>query len=282
MKASREQKERDAVPVAEEQPWPSASCFIRPAEKKDYDQIADIINLERSTACPQVFLSSAPVISSDVDKAAWPCRSATRPFIVAIPVGEDMMDQSKWPPNSDRAYQEYVEFKKSQPTPPPSVFGFALVTDMPLGFLSDRCLGSRHSGQVRIFVHSEHRQKSYGTALLDKILLCTSPHHRSIIDYEWRFGHPEGIYDDPLTQNIRQHVRLYVELFCENKLQNEYTWRADMLSKFNFQEVAHLCKAVKTVQGRQWLDVVLWEFEAMETSAIRDVSPPSMSRVLRD
>ncbi|KAM4057134.1 Acyl-CoA N-acyltransferase [Hirsutella rhossiliensis] len=274
--ASRQQTEEAmaavAAPYPEEDAWPNAHCILRPARQEDFSQIANIINLEGSTAAfPQIF-DSKVIDSTDVDWISKRCQQTIRPFIVAVPMEEDMMDRSKWPPNSDRAYREYIEFKKTRPSPPPPIVGFALVTEVRLGFPQLRCPGSRYSAQVRVLVHPEYRQKSYGTALLDRILLSLSPRHRSIIDYEWKCANPARIYEHPVDRNGRQYARLYVEVFCASKVQTEYKWRAEMLSKFNFQEVAHLRDAIKTDQGHQskWLDLVLWEFAAQETSAIRE------------
>ncbi|KAF4511463.1 hypothetical protein G6O67_003259 [Ophiocordyceps sinensis] len=274
MRASRERHEqvaKPATPAPEENAWPNAHCILRPVRPDDFSQIADIMNLEGSAAFPQIFDSQA-VDTTDVDWIYKRCQKTKRPFIVAIPIEEDMMDRSKWPPNSDRAYREYVEFKKTCPSPPPPVVGFALVTEMRLGFPLVRCVGSRYSAQVRVLVHPQYRQKTYGTALLDRVLLSVSPRHRSIIDYEWKCDDPERIYEHPVDQNDRQYARLYVEVFCGNKMQTEYTWRAEMLGKFNFQEVGHLRNAIRTEPGRrsEWLDLVLWEFEALDTAAIKE------------
>lgn len=276
--ASRKQSEQVAASTAalahEASSWPNAHCTLRPALPEDFSQIADIINLEAATAAlPQMF-DSKVFDSTDVDEIYRRCQKNMRPFIVAVPIEEDMMDRSKWPLNSERVYREYVEFKKNRPSPSPPVVGFALVTEIRLGFPQARCPGSRYSAQMRVVVHPEYRQMSYGTALMDRILLSVSPRHRNIIDYDWECASPAHIYEDPVDQNDRQYARIYVEVFCASKEQAEYTWRAELLGKFNFQEVAHLRNIAKTDQGHRskWLDLVLWEFEALETSGIWEVA----------
>ncbi|PNY23244.1 Uncharacterized protein TCAP_06806 [Tolypocladium capitatum] len=265
------------APVWEEDSRPRAECTLRPATPADFERIATIINLEsQGTDCPQV-LESKPVSVADIEGIFQYCKTNLRPFIVAIPAEEDILDRSKWPKNSDRAYQEYVRFKETQPSCPPAVVGFAFVGEQRMGFLDAPCPGLRYSGQVRVIVHPEHRQRSYGTALLDRALLSLSSYHSNLISYEWQCPAPAHIYESPVGYNHRQYARVYVEMYCESKNTADFKWRAEMLGKFNFDEIAHVSQAVKTDrEGKsKWLDLVLWEFEANPTSAIRDTAPGS-------
>lgn len=261
------------VPAFEEISCPSAECTLRPATPADFEQIAEIINLEsHEEDCPQV-LESKTVSIADIERIFQYCKTNLRPFIVAMPAEEDMLDRSKWPKNSERAYQEYVRFKKGQPHCPPAVVGFAFVGETRIGLLAAPCPGSRYSGQVRVIVHPEHRQQSYGTALLDRILLSLSSYHSNLIAYEWQCPAPAHVYESL----IRQYARVYVEMYCESKNTADFKWRAEMLGKFKFDEVAHLRQVVKTDRDgkSKWLDLVLWEFEASTTSAIKDAAPGS-------
>ncbi|KND87988.1 hypothetical protein TOPH_07424 [Tolypocladium ophioglossoides CBS 100239] len=260
--------------VFEEDSFPSAECTLRPATPADFERIAENINLESQKAdCPQVFESKA-VSVADIEGIFQYCETNLRPFIVALPAEEDMLDRSKWPKNSERAYQEYVRFKKTQPSCPPVVVGFAFVGEQRMGFLDAPCPGSRYSGQVRVIVHPEHRQQSYGTALLDRALLSMSSYHSNLIAYEWQCPAPAHIYESPVGYNDRQYARVYVEMYCESKNTADFQWRAEMLAKFNFDEIAHIRQAVKTDRDgkSKWLDLVLWAFEANPTSAIKDTA----------
>ncbi|POR37306.1 Uncharacterized protein TPAR_02491 [Tolypocladium paradoxum] len=262
------------APDFEDDSFPNAECALRPALPADFERIAEIINLERQKEdCPQV-LESKAVSVADIEGIFHYCKTNLRPFIVATPAEEDMLDRSKWPKNSERAYQEYVKFKKAQPSCPPVVVGLAFVGEPRMGFLDAPCPGSRYSGQVRIIVHPEHRQQSYGTALLDRTLLCLSSYHNNLIAYEWQCPAPAHIYESPVGYNDRQYARVYVEMYCEGKNTADFKWRAEMLGKFNFDEIAHVRQAVKTDRDgkSKWLDLVLWEFEANPTSAIRDAT----------
>ncbi|PHH90243.1 hypothetical protein CDD83_4181 [Cordyceps sp. RAO-2017] len=259
--------------LPEEAPWPNAQCLLRPATAADFAQIADVINSEREmTDCPQM-LDSEAVDERDVGRMFLGAERDMRPFIVAVPAEDDLMDRSKWPPNSDRAYQEYIEFRKAQPSTPPAVVGFAIATVERVNIVGRPCPGSRHSLHLQILVHRQHRRKSYGTALLDRMLLCVSPLHRSLISYEWKCRIPARVYESSASHNHRQYARLYMDVFCESKSHADYQWRAEMLGKFNFAEVAYLPGAIRNQKGvNRWLDRALWEFEAQSNVTIRSDS----------
>ncbi|KJZ72967.1 hypothetical protein HIM_07730 [Hirsutella minnesotensis 3608] len=266
------QVEESTAAVAAENAWPAAQCTLRQATHDDAAQIAEIFNKEaQASACPQIFRAK-PIKQSDVRDILRRCQRDRMPFVVAMPLEEDMMDPSKWPKNSERAYREYVEFKKSHPSPPAPVAGAAFVSDARLGLLGSSCPGSRHNALVRIVVHPEYRRQQYGTALLDRVLLSLTPYHRSIIDYEWKPAKSPGIYEQLAVQNERQYTRIYMEMFCFGKHQPDYTWRASMLKTFNFKEAAYLEDAVLTAPGcgNRWLDLSLWQLEAQSPVAIKE------------
>ncbi|KOS19210.1 hypothetical protein ESCO_000125 [Escovopsis weberi] len=185
----------------EEPPWPRANCTVRPAEPKDFAQIAAIMTLESAAReCPQIVEARAVIRPADVVAIFHSCRKAMQPFVVATSPDEQLLDRSRWPAGADAdgAYDEYLAWRRAARTPeaPDIVFGFAFLGDARPGVLAQKPPGggggggggggSRFSCQVRVAVHPEHRGRAYGSALLDRMLLCAAPYHRSALDYAWR------------------------------------------------------------------------------------------------
>lgn len=264
-----QQKTRKLIEMQEPEPesqLPRASCTLRPATKDDLEEIAAIINLERQVSdCPQI-LESKEATRSQVDRILESCHLHMRPFIVAVNDVEDiLLDHSKWPAGSHKAWADYVKFKQTQPQKLASVVGFAWVSESRIGFFNVPCPGSRHTGQVRLAVHPEYRRNLYGSALLDRILLMVSPyHHRSLVDYKWD-GPEEGnkVYDSNAHYNHRQYNRIFIETFIKDERDAPVGWRAKMLKEFEFTRTAYFQNAVRTDRGHEseWLDLALWECE---------------------
>ncbi|KAJ6446686.1 Acyl-CoA N-acyltransferase [Purpureocillium lavendulum] len=275
IRASRVAAAPSAPKEASEEPeWPNAHCVLRPARPEDFQQIADIINVEIQTPSPQILYSS-PVLAAEIKKLFQYCQNHKRPFIVAVPAEDDGLDPARWPKELKNVYEGYAKWKRSQPKESPVVVGFAFITESRLGFLNSPCPGARFSGQVRIAVHPEHRRKLYGSALLDRILSCVC-FRRNFLDYEWKCSDAEKahVYDSH-TSNTRQYTQLYIDVFCEGKEDAGLTWRAAMLNKFGFSEVAHRRQSDVTDQGAEskWLDNVLYAFEARSKDEIVDRPP---------
>ncbi|UNI13978.1 hypothetical protein JDV02_000664 [Purpureocillium takamizusanense] len=260
--------------VSEEDQWPNAHCVVRPACPADFQQIADIINLETQSGSLHV-IDSKQVSAADIHKVFTYCQHHKRPFIVAVPAEDELLDPTKWPKSSGKAYREYLEFKKGLPKRLLPVVGFGFISEaFRVGLLNAPCPGMRFSGQARIVVHPEHRRQLYGSALLDRLLSCTC-FRRSFVDYEWKCADSAHVYDSSHTSNVRQYTRLYIEVLCESKEDASLKWRAAMLSKYGFTEAAHLRRFVRTDRGPEskWLDVVLYEFEAQQNVKICDRRP---------
>jgi GNAT superfamily N-acetyltransferase len=255
----------------EENPWPKAECLIRPVEHKDFADIAAIINLEKDNDnCPQFFES---VTASDIEHLYQHCQDTLRPFVVAVPTQDELLDSSKWPKGAEKAYKEYLSFREVQPLKQDGVMGFAFVTDTRMGILNKPCPASRFTGLVRVGVHPEHRRKLCGTALLDRILLCVMA-HSSVVEYKWEGPESTQIYSKAYRQNQRQYTRLYIEAFTATKDDPELAWREKLLEKFEFQQMAYLPEAVKTDNDKyyesKWMGLSLWQLQAQATSEVAD------------
>ncbi|PON29852.1 hypothetical protein TGAM01_v201218 [Trichoderma gamsii] len=255
--------------------WPDAKCIVRPAKPEDFEAIATIMNLEsKAKINPQVF-EWKQVVAADVQKIYESCRDNLRPFVVATATDDPLLDPSKWPKDSTQAYQSYLAFRASQAEVPQDVFGFAYVTEARIGMLGTPCPGSRHAGQIKVIVHPDHRGKLYGSALLDRVLLCTAPFHRSMVDYEWQCQNSAKIYENISYQNDRKYAWVYIETFCADKTDPATQLVTNFLQKFEFKEVGCLPSAIKTDRyyESQWLDLVLWAREAQPRSNIVDSKP---------
>jgi GNAT superfamily N-acetyltransferase len=257
----RRRLKKPPTPVEPEVAWPTANCTLRPVISADFEQIASIINAEaRDSEIPQIFESKV-VTASDIQRTSQACEANKRPFIVAISANNDLLDRSKWPAGADAAYEEYLKFRNSQRVEPVSILGFAFVSDIRIGFLRSPCPGSRHSCQVKMAVHPKHRQKGYGTTLLDRILLSVAAFHRSVIDYSWRCDDANQIYEDPsAAYNSRQYSHVYMERFVKGKAEDKPDWCSKWLSQFNFQRTGLFQEIVKIERGQdsECLDMELW------------------------
>lgn len=262
------------IPI-EQAAWPKAECVVRPATPKDFQAIAIIMNMERQAkGSPQVF-EWKDVTAADIQKIYNSCRGSLWPFIVATTAGDTLLDRSNWPEGATKAYQSYVAFRSSQAQPQQEILGFAFVTEARVGILGTPCPGSRHAGQAKVIVHPDHRGKLYGSALLDRILLCTAPFHRSLVDYEWQCQDSANIYESISFQNRRKYAWIYVETFCDGKDDPACKAAASFLEKFEFKEVCCLPSAIKTDRyyDSRWLDLVLWARETQPRSDIVDLAP---------
>lgn len=266
----RTEQEVKPPPPPQEDPWPRAKCLIRPALPKDFDRIAEIINLETQKSHPRV-LQSEVATPQLIAYIFHYCQGNHRPFIVAEATEDEIINRAKWP-GTDDDYEDYCRFKKSQkPVKPVGILGFAYVTESRVGFLlSACCSGSKYSGKIQLLVHPDHQNKKIGSALLDRILATTAIYHRSLLDYKWEFpGTDTLIYDSPSARNKRKYTRLYLETaFGKDDPQKE--WISEWLKKFEFQQLACFPEALKTDRKAEseWLDLVVWAYEARPVAEI--------------
>ncbi|KAL6866975.1 hypothetical protein J3F83DRAFT_97164 [Trichoderma novae-zelandiae] len=254
---------------------PSAECVIRPAMPQDFLAIAAIINMEsRAKGIPQV-MEWKEVTAADVQKIYDSCRDNLQPFVVATTAEDSLLDRSNWPDNATKAYQSYLAFRSTQTKVEQEVFGFAYVMEARVGMLGGPCPGSRHTGQAKVIVHPNHRGKLYGSALLDRLLVCTAPFHRRVLDYDWQCQNPSNVYEENPFFNRRKYAWIYIETFCDGRDDPALKQAAKFLEKFEFQEACYLRCAVKTDRyyESQWLDLVLWAREAQPRSNIADLMP---------
>lgn len=248
----------ERAPDMEELEWPKAECVLRPATEADLAAIADIANLEvKSSDCPQIIQSQA-ITALEMKRVLDSCRHHLRPFVVAEPKGDILLNRENWPALAEKAYLEYVNYKNSRPNNTANILGFAFVTEPRIGFLNTPCAGSRHSGQVRLVVHPDRRRHGYGSALLDKVLQSIAPYHRSLIDFDWQCTEDTLVYAKPSIYNQRKYARVYIESFS-NSGEKEDAWRVKMLEKFQFKQAGLFTKMVKTDRGKdsKWLDVAI-------------------------
>ncbi|ETS01385.1 hypothetical protein M419DRAFT_81174 [Trichoderma reesei RUT C-30] len=253
---------------------PRANCVVRPATPQDFAAIAAIINMEsRTKGIPQV-MEWKEVTGADVQRIFDNCRDNLQPFVVAT-TADPLMDLANWPIDSSDLYEEYLAFRSAQAKVVPKVLGFAYVMEARVGMLGGSCPGSRHTGQVKIIVHPNHRGKLYGSALLDRILVCTAPFHRRVLEYGWRCQDSSGVYEENPVFNRRKYAWIYIERFCDGRDDATLKKAIRFFEKFEFQEACYLRCAVKTDRyyESQWLDLVLWAREAQPRSNIADLLP---------
>ncbi|KAL7920867.1 hypothetical protein ACQKWADRAFT_136135 [Trichoderma austrokoningii] len=276
LRLQMECNEPEAKPVAIEPPaWPDAECIVRPAKPKDFGAIAAIMNLESKAKINPQVLEWKEVVAADIQQIYQSCRDNLRPFVVATTAEDPLLDRSNWPPNATKAHQSYLTFRSSQAEVPEEVLGFAFVTEARVGILGTTCPGSRHAGQIKVIVHPDHRGKLYGSALLDRVLLCIAPFHRSSVDYKWQCQDSAKIYEKIAYQNHRTYAWIYIETFCADRADPAMQPVTRFLQKFEFREVGCLPSAIKTDRHyeSQWLDLVLWAREAQPRSNIMDSAP---------
>ncbi|KAH7329390.1 hypothetical protein B0I35DRAFT_420109 [Stachybotrys elegans] len=268
----QEEEMKAATEVTEIQ-WPNAKCLIRPATTLDFPRLVEIINLEVQSKPFSQIPAKEPFGLPAIERLYHDCKATLRPFIVAETLGEDFTDRSKWPKDSDDVYAKFVKLHKSTPSEAPVIVGFAFVTDSQIGFLNASSQAFRFSGQVKLIVHPDHRQRSYGTALMDRVLQTVGPYFQSVIDYTWECESPGHIYEFPPTANRRQYTSLRLELFSEEGKGPESTWMNNMLEKFNFEQVATFPRAGRTIQGhpKQWLDLSVWQLRVRPFAEIEEV-----------
>ncbi|KAK7413812.1 hypothetical protein QQX98_007305 [Neonectria punicea] len=273
-KVKEERKLIEPPPV--EESWPTASCLLRPATPQDFFQIAIIINKERQQEKSPQVMETTPVGVQDIGKIYESCRTSLQPFIVAVPSAEDFLDRSKWPKGADKEFEEFVRFKQAQKASKPTgIVGFAFLADLRLGLFGSPCHGSRFTGRITVLVHPDHRQKLYGSALLDRMLLSVAVYHRSLVDYKWDCPDPALIYEHPATRNQRKYARVYIEALSSKVETEKNAWMSKMLEKFEFQRTAVFEQAVRTDRGvnSEWLDLAVWELEARPAVEIVDETP---------
>ncbi|KAF9764308.1 hypothetical protein IL306_002837 [Fusarium sp. DS 682] len=266
----KEQEEKYKNMAYDDDKWPNAGCTLRPVEVKDFQGIADIINNELQQQDSQVFLSKK-VDRGQIAQLNRNCLSKHRPFIVAIEPPREITDRSGWSKAHEMHYQQFLQYMKSSgASDRPTILGFAFVTDPRQDFLGNACHGARFSGEIKLLVDPNHRKKLVGSALLDRILLCTSIYHRSLVDYTWDCSEPLKTYEDIPAHNKRKYSKLYLETFFNGGDDPRIGWITSLLEKYDFERVAYFKEAVKHWKHPGvWKDLVVWEHEARTTSEIQ-------------
>lgn len=252
--------------------FPKADCSIRPATDDDIRGISDIINLEQQkTSKDDRNKASSGIRSWDIAKIFNKCKKEQRPFIVATGAEMDILDRSKWPAGADRAYEEYVKYRSKSAAPQAAIAGFAFAMPRQVSSLDAQEIRTDHSCYVTLFVHPQHRNKKFVSALLDRILMSVSPVHRSLIDFDWKCDNPAEIYEQPASNNAKQYARIFVEYLDAHAEDQRLPSRKKLLEKFGFSQVGHLsCLRSESRGGkRHWLDLLIWELEAQSLENVR-------------
>ncbi|KAF5657569.1 acyl n-acyltransferase [Fusarium heterosporum] len=257
--------------IIQEETWPNAGCTLRPVATKDFQVIAEIINLEmKQGQDSQIFISSNKVDPAHIATLYNACLAKHRPFVVAVPSPGQIPNRAGWSKAEEDEYQEFLKFKEARnASQSPNILGFAFIADSRQGFLGGACPGSRFTGQIKLVVHPSHRRKLIGTALLDRILMCASIYHRSLIDYTWDCSEARRTYEYVSAHNQQKYNKLYLETFLIGGEDPRMAGISRLLEKFDFERVAHFKDAVK--HGNQpgiWKDLIVWELETRLTSEI--------------
>lgn len=258
----------EARPVAQPEPveWPAANCLLRPVRKDDYEAISEINNLEaHDEHCPQV-IEERLVKAGHIEDIHGQCNRAHYPFIIAVSNKCSLFNRSKWPKNSEKEYQEYVKFKKSQPPDGETVLGFVYISAPRTGISGKPCYGSRHSGEIKLLVHRDHRRNLVGTALLDRILMSVDIYHRSLVDHEWQCSDHKGVYEKPAANNHRQYTWVDIVTFCPKGDEKALERQERFVDKYGFEMRSRLEEEVKLDRRHEsaWLDVVCWRLIVRE------------------
>ncbi|KAG6012791.1 hypothetical protein E4U43_007649 [Claviceps pusilla] len=254
------------------QAWPKANCIVRPATQLDLPAIVEIINEHHKRAMkPQG--DKRPVMHVEDMARVWDkCRADNRPFIVVAPVQEDFLDRSKWPNHSEAVYEEFTRFMAKKPRSALTVVGFAFIENSQLGLNDCACSRASYSGRLNLMVHSDHRRRLYGSALLDRILISISPLHASVVDHDWNRNMNEfdGIYEFPASRNVRQYTILHVEVLEPHDTVETPEPSTHFLKKFGFEPVGRLENVLVTEvdQRMHWQDLVTWARGITPTSNV--------------
>lgn len=249
--------------------YPKADVTLRPAEASDLEEICSLVNRERSN---QTGHQEHPVSVPGIKKVFDQCKRQLRPFVVATLPKDVLLDRSKWPADAQAAYEEYVKYKEATSdgnnrTP---VVGFAFVEARKSSLL----LGddtSKYTGHITMAVHSDHRRKMIGSALLDRILLSVAPYHRSQLDFGWQCERPSQVYEALSANNARQYATVYLETFQDSEAAKKAPFHKELLERFGFRQVGRLSRTKKEVLGcvTVWHDMLLWELDIQPSSDLR-------------
>lgn len=243
--------------------WPAAKCMVRPAIQSDYPAIAKIINEENRYSLGSEIDESFEITAEGVAHIWDECCADSRPFIVVTPAEEDFLDRSKWPKHSEKVYDEFARYMAEQPRPNLPVVGFAFVTNSRLSLDGRPCPLARYSGRLTLIVHPAHRNKLYGSALLDRILISISSFHTSVVDHEWKLNKEkfQGIYEFPASRNVRQYTHLHVEVIEPHDKERTDEPKTHFLRKFDFEEVGRFTDGLVAEDDQRqmhWQDLVTW------------------------
>lgn len=250
----------------EEEPstFPRAGCTIRPATEDDVAGIADMVNADQQARKKNGTTALSEIRNWDIVKLFNRCKKEKRPFIVATGGEDDILDRSKWPDGADAAFREYMRYRSTVSKPQATIVGFAFAAPRQVSSLDTQDVQTNHSCYVNLFVHPDHRNKKYGSALLDRILMSVSTLHRSLIDFEWKCADPLNVYEDIAAKNAKQYARVFVEYLDAHVTDERLASRKQVLEKFGFIRVGQLtCIKSEMREGkRHWLDLLIWELEA--------------------
>lgn len=249
--------------IESETDWPDAKCMVRPAIQSDYPAIAEIINEENRYMLRSEIDESFEMTAEGVAHIWDECCADSRPFIVVTPAEEDFLDRSKWPKHSGKVYDKFAQYIAEQPRPNLPVVGFAFVTNSRLSLDGRPCPLARYSGRLTLIVHPAHRNKLYGSALLDRILLSISSFHKSIVDHEWKLNKNklQGVYEFPASRNVRQYTHLHVEVIESHDKERTDEPKTHFLRKFDFEEVSRFRDGLVAEDDQRhmhWQDLVTW------------------------
>lgn len=269
--------------VVEDVEWPSTDCKIRPATDADIAAVTAIFNMEMSAAIYSQIPEDDAIEESDVQEILRDCERRQRPFIVAEISDEYLYNRESWPKTSAgaKAFKRFHEFQKTiGEVMQRQIVGLAYTTEARNGHLNRPCHGSRHTCYLRILVHPGHRRDSYGTALLDRMLLMLAPCHRSLIDYQWSNIDARGIYDTALN-NCRKFAHVLVEILADQHEDILTKGPQRLLQKFAFTQIACIPRSIK-VPGAfadKWLDLTIWGLNVEAPERMPEDVPQSKTHV---
>jgi L-amino acid N-acyltransferase YncA len=219
-------------------------CYLRPAEKKDMQQITDILNYYITEVG---HLEEHQPLSIQAVISKWEAlREEGLPYIVAV-AGDVPKDFKK------------VTHDK--------ILGFANIgtyADI-LGRSNGR---SRFTGLVEFFTHPKHLRLGIGCALLDRLLCISSTSYIEKCGYEFAMPHPkdhEHHTGAAFGGNPRRFHQLLIDRAFESKDDKDHEWFSYWLKeKFYCFEVARFRSMGRTSGKKErarWLDLCTFQLE---------------------
>jgi L-amino acid N-acyltransferase YncA len=212
-----------------QEPW-----IIRPAKAEDMPAITELYNMEVRGGYQAV--DTEELSARDFLRVLQACEESNLHFLVAVTQPISLEDPKKWP--DFRLYRWYMKQKEhlslSMPDAisQPAILGFGFLGENNAGVIGSSATIGRYTGQIRIYVHPDHRLQGIGRALLEKLLIPTEKKFRSII----------------------------IEAFFQSQHDTELSWMERFLSRYEFTRVCYLEDFGRTKRGKHsaWLDKVTW------------------------